>query len=122
MRLLGKVYQALGQDGKEWLEKACKEAPSTREPWVELAEVCHNRKEWRECYNAINSALAIKDKTLVYTMDPTVWGSKPHDFMALAAYNLELYSEAVEHGQIAVDLEPSDSRLQNNLGYYQLKG
>lgn len=121
MRLLGKSYQALGQDGKPWLQKACKEAPNTREPWVELADVCHSRKEWQECYDAIKSALAIKDKALVYTMDPTVWGAKPHDLLALAAYNLELYAEAVEHGQIAVDLEPGDMRLQTNLEYYLQK-
>lgn len=51
-------------------------------------------------------------------MDPSVWGAKPHDFLALAAYNLELYDQAIEHGQIAADLEPSDSRLQANLEYY----
>jgi hypothetical protein len=44
--------------------------------------------------------------------------AKPHDFLALAAYNLELYDQAIEHGQIAVDLEPNDVRLQANLEYY----
>jgi hypothetical protein len=118
MRIMARCYNELNQDGKLWLQKACKEAPNTREPWVELAELCHNRKEWHECYTSAKIALEIKDKALVYTMDPSVWGSKPHDYLALAAYNLGLHEEAVEQGQIAVNLSPEDMRLQGNLKYY----
>lgn len=121
MRLMAKAYEALNQNGKTWLHNACTEAPNTREPWIELADICHKRKEWQECYNAVKSALAIKDKALVYTMDPSVWGARPHDLLALSAYNLELYDEALEHGQLAVDLEPNDPRLHSNLEYYRTK-
>jgi len=119
MRILARSYEELKQDGKPWLQRACQEAPNTREPWVELSELCYRRKEWQECYNAAKSALNIKDKTLVYTMDPSVWGSKPHDYLAIAAFHLGLYTEAVEHGQIAVELSPNDSRMQNNLDFYK---
>jgi tetratricopeptide (TPR) repeat protein len=119
MRLLAKAYEALNQNGKVWLTKACTEAPNPREPWIELADIHHKRKEWQECYNAVKSALAIKDKALVYTMDPSVWSARPHDLLALSAYNLGLYDEALEHGQLAVDFEPTDSRLQSNLEFYK---
>jgi len=119
MRLLGTCYEELGQDGTEWLKKACSEAPNTREPWVELAMIYYRRCMWRECYEACKSALKITDKAEVYTMDPSVWGSKPHDLLAISAHNLGLKEEAIEQGQIAVDLDPNDLRLTTNLEYYR---
>lgn len=118
MRLLGKCYDALGQDGTEWYKKACKEAPNTREPWVELAQSYLDKKMWQECYTNALRALEIKDKALVYTMNPDVWGALPHDLIALAAYNLKMFDEAVSHGTIAVELEPNNKRLKTNLKFY----
>lgn len=118
MRLLGKAYDKLGQDGTEWLIKATQEAPNTREPWVDLAESYYAKKNWAKCYDAAIRSLEIKDKTLVYTMDPAVWGAKPHDLIAISAYNLGLKDEAVKHGKIALEFEPDNTRLANNLKYY----
>lgn len=118
MRLLGKAYEHLNQDGREWFEKASREAPNTREPWVELAEAYYKRGEWEQCYNASKMALEIKDKALVYTMDPTVWGAKPHDFLAISAYHLGYKQDSIKHGKIAVELEPENQRLVTNLKYY----
>lgn len=119
MRLLGKCYEELGQDGTEWLKRACKEAPMTREPWVELAEVYYRRGNWGDCYQAAKTALSIKDKTLVYTMDPSVWEAKPHDYMAISAYHLGLKQESVEQGKLALAFEPDNERLKNNQKYYE---
>ena len=119
MRLLGKCYQELGQDGVPWLIKATKEAPNTREPWVELADVYYHRGMWQECFDACENALKIKNKEEVYTMDPVVWGSKPHDLLALSAYHLGRKDIAVQHGQIAIELSPEDQRLIKNLEFYK---
>lgn len=121
MRLLGKTYDKLGQDGRYWFRKACQEAPNTREPWVELAESCYAKQEWQECFDSITKALEIKDKTLVYTMNPEVWGHLPHDLLAISAYHLQKIEIAIEHGQIAVNLAPDNTRLVNNLMYYRGK-
>ena len=118
MRLLGKAYDRLNQDGRGWFKKACNEAPNTREPWVELAESCYLRKEWQECYNSVKKALEIKDKALVYTMNPAVWEAMPHDLLAISAYHLGIKDEAIEHGKIALQFEPDNTRLSNNLKYY----
>jgi tetratricopeptide (TPR) repeat protein len=119
MRLLGNCYQELGQDGLPWLRRACAEAPNTRETWCELAMACYRRALWEECFSASSNALAIKDKELVYTMDPSVWGSKPHDLLAISAHWLGLKQKALEHGQIAVALEPNNERLIKNLEFYK---
>lgn len=118
MRLLGKTYDALGQDGREWYKKASTEAPNTREPHVELAMSCYLKNDWQGCYEASKKSLEIKDKELVYTMDPSVWGAKPHDLLAISAYHLGYKDKAIEHGKLALEFEPDNTRLINNLKYY----
>lgn len=123
MRLLGQSYTKLEQrdTAKEWYRKATAEAPNTREPWVELADLAYQDQDWQTCYDAASRALEIKDKALVYTMDPTVWGAKPHDLMAIAAFHINKYSEAVEQGELACQLDPANERLTNNLAFYRAK-
>lgn len=123
MRLLGQAYERLGdtQGARHWLLKATAEAPNTREPWVELSDLARRTDQWQLSYDCAVNAFAVKDKALVYTMDPTVWGAKPHDLLALSAYHLGRYDEAIEHGTIACELEPTDERLSNNLKFYHEK-
>ena len=117
MRLLGKSYEHLGKtaDAIKWYRAAVAEAPNTREPWVDLAMSAYSRHDWNESYYACKSALNIKDKQLVYTCDPEVWGAKPHDLLAIAAYNLGKKQEALEHAFIAAELSPEDQRLKANV-------
>ena len=120
MRLLAQAYERLGdpQGAEQWLNRATKEAPNTREPWVEMSDLSRRMSNWEQSYNCAIAALDIKDKALVYTMDPAVWGSKPHDLLAIAAYNLGNYDIAVKHGKIACEIEPDNDRLKNNLSFY----
>jgi glycosyltransferase involved in cell wall biosynthesis len=118
-RLLGKAYEQLNQDGEPYFKKATIEAPNTREPWCELAMMYYTKSKWQECYDAATRALEIKNKELVYTMDPEVWGSRPHDLAAVAAHNLGLKKEAIYHGEKAVELSPEEQRLINNLKFYK---
>jgi tetratricopeptide (TPR) repeat protein len=123
MRLLGKSHDSLGEGDQalRWYRQACAEAPNTREPWVDLAMSCYMKEKWRECYYASTMALTITDKQLVYTCDPEVWTSKPHDLAAISSYNLGLYNEAVKYGISAVELSPEDIRLKTNLEHFLLK-
>jgi glycosyltransferase involved in cell wall biosynthesis len=117
MRTIGQCYQEMGDmdNALSWFRKAAAEYPGTREPWCELAFACYLTNRWAECYGAALSCLAIKDRELVYTIDPSVWGAKPHDLAAIAAWNLKLYDSAKKHAMDAVELEPDDSRLKANL-------
>jgi len=119
MRLLGAAHEELGRDGMQWHRRACAEAPNTREPWCELATLCYRRGMWEECYAAATNALRVGSKEHVYTMDPAVWGPRPHDLAAIAAHHLGMKERAVRHGQDAVDLDPNDERLRGNLEFYR---
>jgi glycosyltransferase involved in cell wall biosynthesis len=119
MRLLGAAYEHLGQDGRGWYKKACNESPNTREPWVELAQAEYKRENWQDCHDAILEALKVNNKELVYTMNPAVWGSLPHDLLSISAYHLGMKELAIEHGQKAIDLDKDNERLKNNLLYFK---
>jgi len=65
--------------------------------------------------------LGIHTREWVYTVDPAVWGAAPHDLASIAAWNLELYDLAHVHAQKAVDLEPHNMRLRQNLEFTSQK-
>lgn len=117
MRLLGKAYEHLGMHwlSEKWYRAACAEAPDTREPWVELAMFSYMKSDWTQCYFCVHKALAIKDKALVYTMDPSVWTEKPYDLGSIAAWQLGHKEEAIELCKKALEFDPSNPRLLDNL-------
>jgi glycosyltransferase involved in cell wall biosynthesis len=117
MRLLGKAHEELGMiyEGLKWYRLACAEAPDTREPWCELATATYRLSMWPESYGAALSALNIKDKQAVYTMDPSVWTEKPYDYASIAAWRLGLKEQAIEFCKKALEFNPTDTRLLNNL-------
>jgi glycosyltransferase involved in cell wall biosynthesis len=119
MRVMGRCYQELGDYDSSlyWLRRACAEAPGTREPWCELALACYRTSRWTESYGAAITCLSITERELVYTVDPEVWGSQPHDLASVAAWNLGLYDAAHEQAKKAVALSPYDLRLRANLEF-----
>ena len=120
MRLLGKCHSELGETylAEQWFLRAAAEAPNTREPWCELAMLMYRQTRWQETYFYSMRALEVKDRDLVYTCDPAVWGHWPHDLAALAAFNLGMADTAVEQGRLAVAASPDDKRLQSNLLWF----
>jgi len=119
MRLLAQCHEELGTDGMPWARRACAEAPNTREVWCELAMLAYRRNNWAECFSAASNCIAITNKEAVYTMDPSVWGAKPHDLMAIAAHHLGMVDIAIEQGRAAVVKDDTgDQRLLKNLEHY----
>jgi len=117
MRLLGKSYEETGSDSDslKWYRLACAEAPSTREPWVDLSMFCYRRSMWQESLFCATQALSIVDRALVYTCDPSVWTEKPYDLASVAAWRLGHKEMAIEYCQKAIQFNPSDVRLIQNL-------
>ena len=65
------------------------------------------------------SALAIEQREFLYTVDPEVWGSMPHDYASIAAWNLGMKEEAIKQVTLALQHSPNDARLIANLAHYQ---
>lgn len=118
-RVMGRCYAELNNDfeAERAFQKASFEAPGTREPWCELAMLYYRQQRWEECFAMAMRALRIEHREWVYTVDPEVWGAQPHDLASIAAWHLGLHNIAVEQAKLAVEKNPDDLRLKNNLEY-----
>lgn len=121
MRTLGKCYEGKDdfREAEAWLLRAAAEAPNSREPWCALSTLYYRMARWLESYTCALRALLIKDRELVYTVDPAVWGAQPYDLAAIAAWNMGMKDLAAEHGAKAVELEPDNGRLKENLLWFR---
>lgn len=108
------------QAAEHHLFKAIAETPDRREPWVDLAKMYYERKDWHRCLLAVETALLVQEKPLDYLCEAEAWGWLPYDLGAISAYHLGDIDKAFKYGSEAVALNPTDGRLQANLGFYRL--
>lgn len=121
LRYISRSYKSLNDNkaSQDYALKSVLECDSTREPWLELARVSYANQDWSSCYWAATKCLSITERTLSYMADNSAWGWEPYDLAALSAYHLKLKDKAVEFGNQALELNPTDQRLAKNLEYYQ---
>lgn len=117
LRYMAKIEPVLG---RQLLLRACAIDPGRRESWVALADYYHKEKMWQQCRDACFNALSIESKPLDYLCEDWAWGERAADLMALSCHHLGLKEQAIKYGVLAVELNPTDTRLQNNLGFYRL--
>jgi len=118
-RVMGRCYSELSNnlEAERAFLKAAFEAPNTREPWCELAMLYYRQHRWAECFAMASRALQITNRELVYTVDPEVWGAQPHDLASIAAWHLGMKETSIEQARLALEKEPANPRLKNNLDY-----
>lgn len=117
MRYLAKAEP---QNTREWLEKAIKESPGRREALVELSQHFYTNQDWQNCYWRAIDAIAISEKPLDYLCEEFAWGALPFDLASISAWNLGFKEEAIKYGELALELDPENGRLINNLNFYRL--
>jgi len=118
MRYLAETEESLAE---AWLVKAVWTDPSRRESHVKLGEFYQKNGQFSKAKESVLSALKITEKPLDYFCEPWAWNANPHDVLALAAYYEKDYKLALEHGKIALSLDPDNERYRVNMGYYQSK-
>jgi len=121
MRFVARSYGELGNksEQKKWLYKAMAETPFLREPYIELAYIVYNEKNWEALLFYSTEALKIKNKTLKYVNESFAWDFTPYDFAALAYHNLGISRKAIPFSLEAMKLAPEDQRLRNNHHFYE---
>ena len=50
--------------------------------------------------------------------DGLAWGAQPHDLAAISAWRIGLKEASIEQGKLAIELEPNDNRLKDNMLWY----
>jgi len=120
-RVMGRCYAELGNfvEAEKSFHSAASEAPNTREPWCELAALMYRQNRWEESFAYAIRALRVTDMAKVYTCDPAVWGAQPHDYASIAAWHLGMTNIALEQAKLALEKEPLDFRLLQNVKYIE---
>lgn len=116
-RVLAKVDP---ENAEEWLLQGA-ESASTRESGLALANYYYDKKMWAECFAVGERALQITEKTDYFLSENWAWGCMGYDIVALAAWSLSKWDEAVKYGEQGLALDPTNNRLQNNLKFYREK-
>ena len=101
-----------------WLDKARVEAPHRRETWHDLAEEFHGQADWLNLFWACTNGIEKTRRTGSYLDDAHCWGFRLYDLGAIACWHLNMMDRAVEWGQKAVELDPGNQRLKNNLDFF----
>ena len=101
-----------------WLDKARMEAPHRREIWLDLAEELHAKADWLNLFWACTNGIEKTHRTNSYLDDAHCWGFRLFDLGAIAAWHLNVMDRAVEWGGKALELDPGNQRLKNNLDFF----
>lgn len=113
------LAQCVPHEAEMWLYRAIAEDPNRRENWFDLALFYYRKQDWNACLSATLKALSFTERALDYMSESNVWGFMPYDLAALSYFYTGNKEKALEYGLKAIELEPSDQRLQSNLAFYQ---
>lgn len=120
MRFISRCYIALKRydEAKMWLDKAINEAPYLREPYTEKMLLEYNLKNYNEAINYGLKALNISEKKYSYINEIFSWDETIYDILSLCYYNLNQKKEGLKYLKLALNINPNDERLNNNLKFF----
>jgi glycosyltransferase involved in cell wall biosynthesis len=109
------------ENAEDWNLKAISQDPTRRESYVQTAEYYYNHQRWEECLKYAELALNFTEKPLDYFCEPWGWDFRAYDYAAIAAFWLGKTELALTYGEKAIEITPTDERLQRNLEFYKEK-
>lgn len=117
MRFIARSYKVLNRfdEARMWLNKAIDEAPYLRDPYVEMALLEYELKNWTEVEKYCLMALEIKEHAKTYINEVFSWNETVYDLLSLACFYNNKFDEALKYINMALEMNPTDERLQNNL-------
>ncbi len=76
-------------------------------------------ERWDECYIMSKRCIEVTEKRTGFTYDAFAWSYQIYDFAAISCYKLGMLKIAEKYGLKALEMQPNDYRLQQNLKFYQ---
>jgi len=117
MRFIAQCYEEMGimKEARSWLFRALAECPDAREPYLALVKSAYKEKNWPLTFAMAEKGLTISRNSGSYLVDPESWGNALYDYGSVSAYNMGMYEKARDYARIALSMNSSNKRLQNNL-------
>lgn len=117
MEYLAQAYEATlrSHTAFAYRMRAVTEAPGEREPWFHLLNAAYRSGNFPLGFYAATECLKITERPASYICRGEAWGSLPYDIGSICAYRVGALKEARAWCAQAVRLDPSDTRLRENL-------
>ena len=116
LRFIGRCYSNLKdyENSRIYYKKAIEEAPYLRDPYIELALLEYNLKNYEEVEKYCLKALQIKNREKTYINETFSWDNTIYDLLSISCYNLGKINYAIYFVDLALEFSPTDERLLNN--------
>ncbi len=116
MRFIARCYKNLKRynEAKMWLEKAINEAPYLRDPYMEMALLEYDQKNFVEVEKYCLQALQITYHQKTYINEPFSWDHTVYDLLSLSSYYQGKIEESLKYIDQALSISPNNKRLQEN--------
>lgn len=116
MRFIARSYQALNryEEARMWLDKAIKEAPYLRDPYIERALLEYKQNNYKEVIKYGEEALKISRHDKTYINEVFSWDNTVYDLLSVAYFYDGNIDKALENINIAISMNQNDERLKEN--------
>lgn len=122
------AYRYLAKCDPNNAERHLKESIKTlycREGVLALANHYYIVKNWKKCLKTALEAIEIKERLNEFMSEEWAYGHMAYDLVAISAWQLEQWEDALRYGEMALERATPDSsdyeRLKNNVGFYKEK-
>jgi tetratricopeptide (TPR) repeat protein len=117
MRYIGKCYKGLNrmEEATLWFTKSVIETSDMREGLGEIGVIYYEEGKYLEAKKALELSLNIKERTKNYMSESIWWNGYIEDLLSICEYNLGNKEGALAYANIALELDPNNERIKNNL-------
>ena len=115
MRFISRCYKNMNRydEAKLWLHKAIHEAPYLRDPYIEMAILNYDLKNWKKVIYYTLKALKIKSHPKTYINEIFSFDSTPYDLLSIAYFYENDIKNSLYYVDLALKLNPCE-RIKNN--------
>lgn len=116
MRFIARSYMGLKRydEALLWLDKAIKETPYLRDPYMEKAIFLYQLGKYEEIIPLVNKALEIEVNERYYINEVFTFDYTAYDLLSIAYFYTNDLVKALYYSEKALKMEPNDERLKSN--------
>lgn len=116
-RYIARIWENRGDkaQAEKWYYRAIAECPTAREPYFGMAMLAYGKQDWPLTLAMVDKMLSISFKASGYLTNLDCWGVTPYDLGAISCYWLGAYQRSYDYGLKALEMEPGDQRLAENV-------
>lgn len=97
-----------------WLDKAIKEAPYLRDPYVERSLLEYRLENWDDVIKYSLDALKIERHERTYINETFSWDATIYDLLSISYFYKNEIDNAIININKALEIEPENERILNN--------